>query len=62
MLRDGADGETIEQIENALGDATKVDKYESIKKVLSFANGIFIKDDYKKVVKELFDNIRQLYL
>ena len=62
MLRDGADGETLEQIENALGDATKVDKYESIKKVLSFANGIFIKDDYKKVVKEDYiDKVKEDY-
>ncbi len=62
MLRDGANGETLKQIEDALGDATKVSKYENIDKVLSFANGIFIKDTYKDKVKdEYVDKVKKDY-
>ena len=62
MLRDGADEKTLEQIEDVLGEATDVKKYENIDKVLSFANTIFIRDTYKDVVKEEYvDQVEKEY-
>lgn len=53
MLKEGAYGNTKEQIESVLKD-TSLTKYENIDKILSLANGIFIKDTYSEVVNEYY--------
>jgi len=56
MLEEGADGKTLDEIKNAIGNST-LPKYENIDKILSLANGIFIKDTYYEYVKEKYINI-----
>lgn len=51
MLSDGASGNTKTQIENVIGDSEFI-KHNSIDKVLSLANAIYIRDTYKDFVKE----------
>ena len=53
MLREGADGETKEELDKVLKDL-ELTKYKNYKKNLSMANGIFIKDDFKKDVKDSY--------
>ncbi len=55
MLRDGASGETRTQIENVVGDY-KLPKYQSIEKVLSLANGVFIRESFKNRVLNDYKN------
>jgi len=45
MLEEGAAGNTLTEIKNTIGNSTLA-KYESIDKILSFANGLFIKNNY----------------
>ena len=57
MLKDGANGDTKNQIERVIGNSTPSIKNDSV----HIANGIFIKDEYKDVinnqyVKQLQDN------
>lgn len=51
MLKEGADGDTKEQIENVVGNKT-LTKYDNIDKNLAFANGLFIRDNFLKEIKE----------
>jgi len=53
MLSEGASGNTKAQIDNLVGRLS-LSKYENIDKVLSFANGVYIRDNYSKHVKENF--------
>ena len=55
MLNEGADGKTKEQIEKVLGNANLV-RYENQDKVLSLANSIYIRDNYKQNIKEEYKN------
>lgn len=55
MLNEGADGKTKEQIEKVLGNTNLV-KYENQDKVLSLANSIYIRDNYKQNIKEEYKN------
>ena len=54
MLKEGANGETKEQIERIVGDYTPK-KYANNAN-MSFANAMFIRDTYKKSVKEEYVN------
>jgi len=56
MLQEGASNNTLAEIDRVL-ENTSVNKYESINKVLSLANGLFIKDIYYNDVKEDYLNI-----
>ena len=58
MLKDGANGNTKVQIENILVDTNLV-KYNNINDVLSFANGVYIRDTYSNYVKNEYRNILQ---
>lgn len=51
MLNEGANGNTKTQIENVIGELN-LTKYNNIDKVLSLANGVYIRDTYAKYVKE----------
>lgn len=51
MLNEGANGNTKTQIENVIGELN-LTKYNNIDKLLSFANGVYIRDTYAKSVKE----------
>lgn len=51
MLNEGANGNTKTQIENVIG-AIELTKYNNIDKVLSLANGVYIRDTYANYVKE----------
>ena len=51
MLKEGTDGDTKEQIENVVGNKT-LTKYDNIDKNLAFANGLFIRDNFSKEIKE----------
>lgn len=55
MLKEGADGNTKDEIEKVIGNE-KVNNI-NIKNKLSIANGIFIKNDFKPSVKKEFTNI-----
>ena len=55
MLSEGANGNSKAQIDNLVG-RLNLSKYENIDKVLSFANGVYIRDTYSKHVKESFRN------
>lgn len=55
MLNEGASGNTKVQIEKLLENTT-LTKYENQDKVLSLANSIYIKDNYKQVIKEDYKN------
>jgi len=51
MLKEGANGNTKSQIENLI-DQESLTEYNNIDKVLSLANGVYIRDTYAKEVKE----------
>lgn len=51
MLNEGANENTKTQIENVIGELN-LTKYNNIDKVLSLANGVYIRDTYAKAVKE----------
>lgn len=55
MLREGAGGNTKTQIDNVLKN-TSITKYNNIDKVLSLANGLYIRDRYNQYVKNDFKN------
>ena len=55
MLSEGANGNTKAQIENLIVKLN-LTKYKNIDKVLSLANGIYIRDTYAKNIKENFKN------
>ena len=54
MLKEGANGNTLKEIEKVLSDRKISDV--SIKKRVNVANALFIKDDYKNVIKKSFKN------
>ncbi|MGN1270335.1 MAG: serpin family protein [Clostridia bacterium] len=56
MLNEGANGNTKTQIENVIGELN-LTKYNNIDKVLSLANGVYIRDTYAKYVKEDYKKI-----
>ena len=51
MLKEGSDGETKNQIENVIG-TSDVSSYQSIDKVLSFANAIYVRNYYSECIKK----------
>ncbi|OUM59771.1 Non-catalytic module family DOC2 [Piromyces sp. E2] len=55
MLKEGASNNTLAEINKVLGNS-KVSKYESIDKVLSLANGLFIRDTFYDYVKAKYIN------
>ena len=55
MLKEGAEGNTLTEIENALGNQT-LPVYQNIDKVLSLANGLFIRDTFKDKIKSEYIN------
>ena len=59
MLKEGADGNTLLEIENVLGDMD-LPTYKNIDKVLSLANGIFIRDTFKDKLKKEYMNTLKL--
>jgi len=61
MLNEGAGGNTKKELDDLLGDLY-LTKYENIDKVLSLANAVFIRDTYKKQVKdEYIDALEDKY-
>ena len=50
MLKDGANGDTKDQIEKVIGN-NGVKKYDNIKNIMSLANVMYIKDSYSKNIK-----------
>ncbi len=56
MLHEGANGNTKTQIENVIGEQN-LTRYNNIDKVLSLANGVYIRDTYAKYVKEDYRKI-----
>jgi len=56
MLKEGADSNTLLEISNVLND-TSLPMYKNIDKVLSIANGMFIRDTFKNKVKKEYINI-----
>lgn len=56
MLQEGANGNTKDEIVALIGE-TSPTKYENVKDVLSVANSVFIRDTYKKFVKDDFINV-----
>lgn len=54
ILKDGSDGNTYSQINNSLGDVEI--KNTNIKDRISIANALFIKNDYKNNISNLFVN------
>jgi len=55
MLQEGAANNTLAEINKVLGNI-ELPKYTSIEKVLSLANGLFIRDTYFETVKEEYIN------
>jgi len=55
MLEEGTSGTTKEQIEKYTKNLN-LTKYENIDKVLSLANGIYVRDTYKEFLKEEYKN------
>lgn len=55
MLKDGTDGDSKKQIENIIGNYN-TKKYPNSSNV-SFANGMFIRNDYKKNIKDEYINL-----
>lgn len=51
LLNEGADVETKKEIDNVIGE-NELTNYENIEKVLSLANGIYIRENWKENVKE----------
>lgn len=61
LLRDGASGTTKAEIEKALGDIT-LTKYEDVADVLSLANAVIIRNDYKaEVLPEYVTGVEEAY-
>ena len=61
MLQEGADGNTLAEINKVVGNA-ELTKYESMDKVLSLANGLHIRDLYYSNIKESYKNtIKEKY-
>ena len=61
MLREGATGETRDELDKVLKDL-ELTKYKSYKKNLSMANGIFIKDEFKNNIKDSYiDTLNKKY-
>jgi len=55
MLEEGANNNTYTEINKVIGNA-ELSKYSSIDKVLSIANGLFIRDEYYEYVKQEYIN------
>lgn len=55
MLNEGASGNTKKQIDNVIGEMQLV-KYTNKENVLSLANTIYIKNDYRQYIKESYQN------
>ena len=55
MLKEGAEGNTYNQINNVLGN-TNLPTYRNIEKELSIANSVFIRNTYSQYVKQDFIN------
>ena len=55
MLEEGANGDTKTQINDVIGDVN-LTKYDSLDKVLSFANAVYIRDTYSSFVKDSYKN------
>jgi len=53
MLQEGADNNTYDEINKVIGNKI-LTKYQSIDKILSIANGLFIKDTYYNHMKSLY--------
>ena len=61
MLADGADGNTKTEIDNLIKDLD-LTKYENIKDVLSLANSVYVREEYKEnILKEYTDTLAQNY-
>lgn len=56
MLNEGTEGNTKAQIEKVIGNL-ELTKYDNIDKVLSLANGLFIRDTYAEKVNENYKNV-----
>ena len=56
MLNEGANGNTKKQIDNVIGELT-LRKYTNKENVLSLANTIYVKDEYRQYIKESYQNI-----
>ena len=56
MLQEGAGGNTLSQIKNVTGNLS-LTKYQNIDKVLSLANGLFIKDTFYSKVKPEYSSL-----
>lgn len=55
MLNEGASGNTKKQIDNVIGEM-QLTKYSNKDNVLSLANTIYIRNDYKQYMKESYQN------
>ncbi len=55
MLNEDASGNTKKQIDNVIGEM-QLTKYSNKDNVLSFANAIYIRNDYKQYMKESYQN------
>lgn len=61
MLEEGSNGNTKAQIENVIKDE-KIPEYSNVEDVLSLANGLYIRDTYKDLVKdEYIDTLENKY-
>jgi len=61
MLQEGASNNTLAEIDKVL-ENTSVNKYQNIDKILSLANGVFIRDIYyKDIKKEYIDTLVEKY-
>lgn len=56
MLKDGSNGNTKMQLESQIGIQPFCNTYSNIYPILSFANGLFIKDSYAQHIKEDYKN------
>ena len=56
MLNEGTNGNTKTQIENLIENLS-LTKYNNIEKILSLANGVYIRDTYSKNIKEEYIKI-----
>lgn len=54
LLKEGAKGNTKEEIENVLGDMS-LTKYKNIEDVLSLANGVYIREEFKNKVLDSYN-------
>lgn len=61
MLKEGASGNTLKELEDVLGDGV-LTKYTNIEKRLSLANSMFVRDIYKGNIKqEYIDALKEKY-